>query len=193
MHGAIFAELQDFVAATHGAEFWRRMVETAGIPARLYIAVGTYPDEEALALVAAASALSGKSIRSVLTAFGRHLAPRLLEMFGHLVQENWRTLDVLEHSESSIHRVVRLRDAAAKPPALQCTRVDDGEVAIAYGSPRRLCALAIGLAEGFAEAFSETIEVKETECVERGASRCLIRCRRVSSAAPGIIDPLPGP
>jgi predicted hydrocarbon binding protein len=180
MHGAIFTELQKFATSAFGAEVWRQVCDEAGVGPRVYLPVATYPDEEAIALVGAASELSGKPAAELLEAFGEYLVAPLLRTYGSLVRPEWRTLDLLEHTESTIHRIVRVREPAAMPPELACERVSPDEVVIRYGSARRLCPLAIGLIRGVAKHYSEPIEIRETACMSSGAPRCEIRARVAS-------------
>jgi hypothetical protein len=180
MHGAILAELQNFVSVHCDADL--RNLQ------RSYLAIASYDDSDALALVDAAAKSSGKSGGEVLTAFGQHLAPLLLEMDGHLIRREWRTLDLLEHTESTIHRIVRLRDPNAAPPRLLCERLSEHEVLIRYGSPRRLCALAIGLALGVAAHFGEALEAKHRECMQQGAERCAISFRLIAAGSGGFLS-----
>jgi hypothetical protein len=185
MHGTILSELQNFITVEFGLAFRNQMQHAAGVGPRIYMPITTYPDAEALALVQAAAQLSGRSAPELLTAFGEFLAPKLLEMYRHFVSPAWRTLDVLEHTESTIHRIVRLREPGATPPRLVCTRVSDNEVLIAYDSPRRLCSLGIGLAVGLAGHYAETLHTTQSQCMNEGASRCLISFRLITKA-PGI-------
>ena len=106
-------------------------------------------------------------------------------MYRHFVSPAWRTLDVLEHTESTIHRIVRLREPGATPPRLVCTRVSGTEVMIAYESPRRMCSLGVGLAFGLAEHYSESLDATQSQCMNEGASRCLINFRLITPA-PGV-------
>jgi len=46
-----------------------------------------------------------------------------------------------------------------------------------YRSPRKLCALAEGFIIGTAAHFGERAALEQTECMHRGAGRCLIECR----------------
>ena len=116
MHGAIFTELQKFATGAFGADVWRQVCDKAGVGPRVYLPVATYPDSEAIALVGAASELSGKPAGELLGAFGEHLVAPLLRTYSSLVRADWRTLDLLEHTESTIHRIVRLREPEATPP-----------------------------------------------------------------------------
>ncbi len=74
MHGAIIAELLSYVGATFGSDFRCQMLRTAGIAPRLFMPISTYPDEEVVAIICAATQLSGKSEHEFLVAFGSHLA-----------------------------------------------------------------------------------------------------------------------
>ena len=177
MHGAIFTELKKFATGAFGLEVWQKMCDMAGVGTRAYLPVATYPDAEAIALVGAASKLSGQPAGALLGAFGEHLVAPLLRTYGTLVRPEWRTLDLLEHTESTIHRVVRLREPDATPPELAAERVSADEVVIRYGSPRRLCTLAAGLIRGVARHYGEPIEIREPACMNSGAPRCEIHAR----------------
>ena len=67
------------------------------------------------------------------------------------------TLDVIEHTEQTIHRVVRRRQPGALPPRLRTVRVGPKMVILTYDSPRRLCAVARGIARGVAARFAEAL------------------------------------
>lgn len=178
MHGAIFTELQEFATSAFGADVWRQVCDRAAVGPRVYLPVATYPDSEAIALVGAASELSGKPAAELLGAFGEYLVAPLLQTYKSLVRPEWRTLDLLEHTESTIHRIVRVREPDATPPELACERASADEVVIRYGSPRRLCALALGLIRGVARHYSESIEIREVACMTAGAPQCEIRAQR---------------
>jgi predicted hydrocarbon binding protein len=51
-------------------------------------------------------------------------------------------------------------------------------VVLIYSSPRKLCALAIGIARGVAKQFNETIEVAQNKCTHNGAPHCEIVFRK---------------
>ena len=81
-----------------------------------------------------------------------------------------------------LNRVVRGRNQKAKPPAISCTRVDDGEVVVTYGSKRKLCALARGIIRGAAEHYGDEVEIREETCMLRGDKLCVIGVRLVRRA-----------
>jgi predicted hydrocarbon binding protein len=177
MTGAIFAELEKYVCARLGAHGWNDLRARAGLAGKEYSILKTYPDEDAAALVKAAVDATGKPAAELLEDFGAFIAPNLLEMFWGAIAPDWRTLDVIEHTERTIHSVVRLENESARPPELHVERPTPDEVVIDYRSPRRMCALAIGIARGLAGHFQESIEVSESECMHTGGDRCLISVR----------------
>lgn len=59
MHGIIHAELKKYVDAKHGSEAWRAILQEAGLANDIYLPLNTYPDADAVAIVTAASKLTG--------------------------------------------------------------------------------------------------------------------------------------
>jgi Haem-NO-binding len=178
VHGIIHLTLRKFMQARHGPEGWLRLLEQAGVASSLgYVRVGYYPDDELRAIVDAAARKTGASVESILEDFGEFAAPDLLALYPRLIKPEWRTLDVLTHTEQTIHHVVRLRSVGAQPPALRCGRVGPDEVVLTYVSPRRLCAFARGLIRGVAGYYREHVVITETACTQRGAEACTISVR----------------
>jgi hypothetical protein len=180
VHGIIFLELRKYAEARLGASAWESLLREAKLSQRIYMPVAEYPDQEALALVGAATALTGRKAADVLEDFGSFIVPGLLELYGSLLDRRWRTLDVIEHTEDTIHQVVRVRNPGARPPELRCTRVSPDEVVLNYHSARRMCALARGIAHGLAHHFAEVISIREPQCMLRGADECRMWIRRLA-------------
>ena len=178
MHGLIFVQLKKYCDARLGAAAWDSLRLEAGMPGRDFLAAESYADGDALALITAACRITRQEPAAVLEDFGAFMTPDLMKLYGALAPRTWRTLDFLEHLEDTIHRVVRQRMPGATPPALQCARTADGEVTITYTSPRKLCALARGLAHGVAGHFNEQVRIHEPSCMLRGASSCQLIVRR---------------
>jgi len=177
MHGIIFAELRKYVQARHGDDTWKALLQRAGLGRTLYLSVGEYPDAEVVAIVGAASEATGVPAGEILEDFGHFIAPDLMGMYRSLVRPEWRTLEFLENTEETIHRVVRMKDAAARPPEIHCERVSENEVVIRYTSGRRMCAVARGIARGVADHYGERAEIAEPSCMLRGDPACLIHVR----------------
>ena len=173
MHGLIFLELKKFVESL-GEGTWDKLRQAAGLGDKVFLPIQEYADADAIALITSASQLIGKSTNEVLELFGEFIAPDLIKMYQALIDPAWRTLDLLEHTEETIHKVVRLQNPGAKPPRLQVTRLSATEAILRYDSPRKMCALAKGIITGLAKYYQETVTTKDQKCMLRGDPACEI-------------------
>lgn len=179
MHGTIFMELRKYVECMLGTGAWPGLLKDSGLESKVYLAVREYPDEEAAAIMRAASAGRKVSLPDLQEDFGMFIAPDLIGMYSSFVKPEWRTLDLIEHTESTIHRVVRLRNPGAQPPELRTRRPSADTVEITYTSPRRLCAVARGIIKGLAFHYNEQVEIREARCMNRGDPSCELTVRSV--------------
>ena len=177
MHGIIFGELKKLVDTKLGGDTWRELFKDTGLGPKVYMPVTEYPDAEAVALIEAIARRTGKEPRTIMEELGEFIAPDLLALYRHMVKPEWRTLELLENTEETIHRVVRLRNPGARPPELRTDREGD-EVLITYRSARRMCGVAVGIVRGLALHYGETIEIKELSCMLDGSSACRILVKR---------------
>lgn len=178
MHGTIFAELKKYVDAKVGGDAWAQLLVSAGLGPRLYMALQAYPDEELVKIVTAASKATRQPAAVILEDFGLFIAPDLLGMYRSLVKPEWRSLEVIEHTEDTIHKVVRRQHADATPPYLRASRTGPEQVTVIYDSPRRLCAVAKGIIRGVGEHYKEQLILRETSCMHVGAVACTIEVDR---------------
>ncbi len=174
MHGIMYLELQKFVSERYGEPAWRTLTQKAALDAEIFTPLRAYPDDFMFRLVRAAEELTQAPAQDILEAFGEFLVPAYVSLYGNLLKPEWRTLDVIEHTEETIHRVVRLRQAGAKPPRLRAERAAPDEVVLFYDSERRLCAAARGIARGLAQHFRESLGIEERQCMHRGDKSCVI-------------------
>ncbi len=185
MHGFIFIEIKKYAETHIGSGAWRQVLETAGLGSREYINGVDYPDTEVVRIVTAASQATGTPVADLLESFGCFLAGDLFRAFRPLIDPHWRTLDFLENVEATIHRVVRARNAKARPPALVCNRVTETEVLVEYQSPRKMCPLAKGIVQGVAEHYGDQIRLTEETCMHRGDPNCRIWVATVKDVPAG--------
>lgn len=175
MHGTIFVELQKYVETKLGTEAWPALIREAGIERDApYDPFKSYPDEEVGALVGTASRITGAPAQALLEDFGEFIAPDLLDMYWGVIAPEWRTLDVLENTEKTIHDVVRVNQQGSTPPYLHATRVSPDEVTILYTSKRQLCSVAKGITRGIAKHYDESISIDDPRCMLRGDDDCLL-------------------
>ncbi len=177
MHGLIFSELKKYVDTQFGGGTWSALLKEAGLGSRLYMPIQAYPDQEAVAIVGAASRATGKEASAILEDFGEFIVPDLMSMFKAMIRPEWKTLDFIENTERAIHKAVQLQNPGAKPPALRCARPSADEVVITYSSPRKMCAVAKGVARGVARHYNERIAISEPKCMLKGSPSCEIRVR----------------
>lgn len=196
MHGIIFLYLQKFAqqrvlqpgplpgkeGARDQAQVWERLLTEAGLRQTSYSAVREYPDEDALALVGAASRALNLPVPAVLESFGEFLAPELLELYNTLIPPDWKTLDVIANTEELIHAAVRVRNPGARPPVLLCLRTSPTELQIMYSSRRRMCSLAKGIVTGLARHFGETVAINDEACMLRGDPFCALQVIQLEPA-----------
>jgi len=174
MHGIIFAELKRFVDEAHGPGVWDKLLIESRIGAKVYVAMDAYPDEEIVKLAATAAKLLGVTVQQIYESFGEFMVPMFVKRYRHLLKPDWRTLDVIQHTESTIHKIIRINNPGAQPPQLRCARVSAREVLLTYDSPRRMCGIAKGICKGLARQFSEGIRLAESTCMLHGAPECRI-------------------
>ncbi len=186
MHGIYLAELQMFVEAKLGHAAWDAVVAKAGLPGAVYQYHEMYPDEDMMALVGAAVELSGIERDPLLRDFGKFVAPALMRAYRELIPSSWRTLDIIENLEGSIHRVIREQHPEARPPEIKANRDSPSSVVIQYSSDRQLCAGAQGIVEGLAEHYGEKLVIIEPRCMRRGAPYCEFRIVHVATGVDDI-------
>lgn len=172
MHGIVFTQLKKYVTTKFDFATWLTLLDKAELKGKVYVTSKVYPDEDLVNIVSVASAETKIPAADIIEEFGKFLVPDLLKIYGAALDSSWKTLDLLENVENTIHKVVRMRDASATPPKLVCKRVSPTTVEIIYTSERKLCALAKGLTKGVAEHYSENINIVEPTCMLHGDSEC---------------------
>jgi len=193
VHGLIFFYLRKFLAiglpsdaspdAPADASADGRRTTTT-IPTARYLPTGVYPDAEAVSLLETFAKETGARLPDVVERFGEFLAPHLLKVGGTSVDPRWTLLDLIEHTESIIHAMVRVKNPGATPPVLETLRQDHRELQLIYTSQRRLCRLAAGLIRGMARQLEEPVEIEETSCMLQGDPFCSFVIR-VPGRSPG--------
>jgi len=173
MHGIIHTELQKYIEANHGSDALTAILKEAGLSNKIYMAINTYPDEEALAIVNAASLQTFTTAEDIFEDFGEFIVPELMGIYLSLIKPEWKTRELLLHTEETIHRVVRMKNPGAKPPRLQFEEMGPNMLRLTYTSPRRMSALAKGIIKGVAKYYRETVNIQEHKR-DDGSSEMLI-------------------
>jgi hypothetical protein len=170
VHGVIFTSFRDFLDAEHGPRV--RALAFAGEP--LYLLSDAYPDERLAALLEKAAAATGRDTGDLLEDFGVFAAERTFtRLYPAFFAVSGSTREFLLTVETRIHELVRATIAHAAPPQLTVSELGADSVQIVYTSPRRLCRLLRGLAEGTARTYGERTEIVESACMLHGDDACI--------------------
>ena len=106
MHGTILTLLKRYVQAQHDHSTWVRLMELSGLEDVVYDHKTVYPDEHTCSLVGWTAKMTGLSAGELHEKFGEYLVPDLMYMYQKLLKPEWKTLDMLEHTELTMHRQV---------------------------------------------------------------------------------------
>lgn len=176
MKGIIFNLVEEVVSAAYGNDAWDTILEAADLDGA-YTSLGSYPDDDLMRLVAAASTALGASADDVIRQIGQGALPLLAERYRAFFDGHASTRSFLLTLNDIIHPEVLKLYPGAAPPNFSFESTDDGSLALGYKSERRLCALAEGFILGAASHYGEEVELEQTQCMHRGDDHCVIRCR----------------
>ena len=179
MHGVIFHEFSRYVDSHFGRQVWNDAVADAGLSNPVFLPTQLYPDADLLGIVSAVCRKIGREPAAVLEEFGVFIVPFLASLYAALIDANWTLLDLLERTEETIHRVVRIREVGAAPPQLKCRRLGLHEAEIHYTSDRKMCAFAKGIIRGLAKLYEQPVELTEPACMHQGSPACRILVKTV--------------
>lgn len=176
MKGIVFNLLEDVVSRHHGAALWEDLIDAAGVDGA-YTSLGSYPDSDLEALVAAAAAALGTDRAGALRWFGVHAMPVLAERYPGFFAPHATARPFVLGVNDLIHAEVRKLYPGAACPHFRLADADDGDLMMDYRSERRMCALAQGFVEGAAAHYGEAVDFAHVACVDRGDPHCLFRIR----------------
>jgi hypothetical protein len=174
LHGVIFTSFRDFLTETEGGDLAREIFAEEPI----YLLSEAYPDERLLRLISRTAEATGKAADDVVHDFGVFTGEttftRLYPAFFAIAPS---AREFLLTVETRIHELVRATIPNALPPQLTVSELDSEGVMIEYTSPRQLCVLLRGLAEGTARYYGETAAIDEVACMRRGDPSCRFEIR----------------
>jgi len=184
MKGVIFNLLEAVVVSEHGPDVWDALLERSGASGS-YSTIGSYPDEELLAIVDAASAVTGASVPALLRWFGERAIPRLRGRYPDFFTGHARTEPFLRSLNDVIHAEVRKLYPGAEVPVFDFDSTEGGDLIVVYHSSKKLCALAEGMILGAASTFGERAAIEQLRCMLRGDDACHFVCGFTPSSSHG--------
>lgn len=171
MKGVIFNLLEEAVVDQFGDATWDDLLDAAELEGA-YTSLGSYPDSEIMALVAAASEKLKLSPAAILRWFGKSAIPSLAIQYPAFFTAPGNVRNFLLSVNAIIHPEVRKLYSGAGCPHFQFEEMETGELIIGYSSPRKMCALAEGFIVGAADHFGEMLTVAHRDCMHDGSPEC---------------------
>jgi hypothetical protein len=179
MHGLILLQLQKFAQHSIGAEQWQSLLKDSGFEDVVFSAGRVYDDQQVFRLVEIAAKSLGIPVDQAIESFGRFLSTELVRLYQRVIKPEWKTLDIIENTETFIHSAVRVGNPGAMPPPLDAIRTGPDDLQLLYSSERKLCRLAIGIIKGLADHFHEIIEIQHDSCMLLGDPFCTFQLKRI--------------
>ncbi|MEO7803977.1 MAG: heme NO-binding domain-containing protein [Actinomycetota bacterium] len=176
MKGIVFNLLEEVVSEELGESVWDSLLDTTGLDGA-YTSVGSYDDEDLMALVSAASTALGKSNDEIVRWFGAKALPLLAARYPGFFEEHTSALSFILTLNEVIHPEVRKLFPGAYAPSFEFLTMDDDALQLSYISHRKLCSFAEGLIEGAASFYSEEVSIEQTMCAKQGGDRCVLVAR----------------
>lgn len=173
MKGIIFNVVEEVVCDQFGDDAWDAMITAAGVDGA-YTSLGSYPDEELVALVGAASALTHNTAPEILRALGEGAMPKLHARYPAFFESAPDVRSFLLSLNSIIHPEVRKLYVGAGCPHFHFGH-EEGALVLGYNSPRKLCHLAHGFIDGLAKIYAEGLIVDQPRCMHHGDASCQLR------------------
>lgn len=170
MKGIIFNLLEEVVTEHHGDAVWDDLLQAADSDG-VFTSLGSYPDAELVALVEAASELTGTPVRTLLHWFGFQALPKLALRYPAFFDAARDARSLILSVNTIIHPEVRKLYSGASCPHFHFVE-SPGTLSLGYASPRKLCDLARGFVEGVAAHYNETITLEQPRCMHDGAAAC---------------------
>ncbi|MDR6764406.1 hypothetical protein J2Y38_004639 [Flavobacterium sp. 2755] len=175
VHGSIFFLLKKFITKELSAASWDILNAQAGTGPISFSITENYPIETMNLLLENASEMTGVSRHLLMEQFGRYLVNDLFALYKDYIRPEWRTLDVILHTEPVMHGAVRKLNSTANPPVLNVSQINDKLLIIDYFSQRRMASLAIGIIRGISEYYGEADKIKITPMTDADDQRVQIR------------------
>ena len=173
MKGIITQGIKEMVEAKYGTAAWEKVKSLAGCEEPFFAISLDYPDDMTLALVKAASEVSGLPAETVMIEYGKFMVlntlknhyPTYFALGGASPREFLLNMD-------RVHNEATKSVPLAAPPRFDYEELPDGRLLMHYSSNRGLCTVLRGLILGVGLLFSQDLQVQEIACMHKGNQRC---------------------
>ena len=173
MKGIVFNLLEEAVSRDYGEDVWDALLEAAEVDGA-YTSLGSYPDENLMRLVGAASSALDMPAHDVVRWFGLNAMPLLASRYPQFFEPHESARSFVLTLNSIIHPEVRKLYPGADVPVFDYDTSSEDVLVMGYASRRRMCAFAEGLIDGAAAHYGERAVIQQPRCMTRGDDRCVL-------------------
>lgn len=173
MKGIIFNLAEAVVGKVYGEDAWDAILDRAGLEGS-WTSLGSYPDAELMAVVAAAAELLDAEPDDVLRSVAQGAMPLLAERYPHFFTPHSEARSFVLTLNDIIHPEVRKLYPGADVPTFTHELVGDAGLRLGYESARKLCTLAEGFVLGAAEHYGQSATITQSACMHRGDEKCVL-------------------
>ncbi|WP_260261855.1 heme NO-binding domain-containing protein [Vibrio intestinalis] len=164
MKGIIFTEFMDLVEEKFGLEVLDKVLTEAGDEG-IYTSVGSYDHRDLVKLIVQLSKESGVSPEDLQKVFGQSVFNNLYSTLPQSasLSECKNSFQFVRLVEDYIHVEVKKLYAEANPPKFEFISETESELVFDYRSARCMSHVCLGLVEGCAEHFGESLNIEMDE------------------------------
>ncbi len=175
MKGVIFNLAEQVITDGSGAGVRDDVLDSADVEGS-YTSLGSYPDAQFHALVAAIADRLDVEPQVVVRRPGEADLPTLAARYPRFFDGHASTQAFLLALNDIIHTEVRKVYPGADVPEFGFEVPSEAVLIIHDGSPRRLCMLAEGFIHGAARLYAEQLTLSQEICMLQGQPSCVLRC-----------------
>lgn len=175
MKGVLFNLAEQVVTEAHGAAFWDDVLASARLEGA-YTSLGSYPDEDLVALLTATAVHLGVELQAVIRQVGEGAMPLLAQRYPDFFRAHTSTRPFLLTLNDIIHPEVRKLYPGADVPMFGFEVRGADVLLLRYWSRRQLCSLAEGFVHGAATFYAERVSITQSQCMLLGADACVLHC-----------------
>lgn len=173
MKGIIFNLAEAVVGKVYGEDTWDAILDRAGLDGS-WTSLGSYPDAQLIAVVAAAAELLKADPDDVVRSIAQGAMPMLAERYPHFFTPHADARSFVLTLNDIIHPEVRKLYPGADVPTFSNELAGETGLRLGYQSPRKLCTLAEGFVLGAAEHYGQTATISQSACMRRGDEKCVL-------------------
>ena len=159
MKGIIFAEFLELVEDTFGLDICQKMLDENQNDG-VYTSVGTYDHQDLVKLIISLSKLTGVSAEELQRIYGKSVFNTLYNSLPGLEGKADSTFSFIKSVEEYIHIEVKKLYPSANPPTFNFISASKTQLVMDYLSARCMSHVCLGLIQGCADHFSESIDIQ---------------------------------